>query len=75
MLHHIYTEGPYNTRLDFLTDVPKNKVLYHFEKVDMKQAKEKLSGIAAICLQLLERPRTGTTFFVSGAVLAAFKQL
>lgn len=46
---YLYTEGPYNTRLDFLTDVPKNKVLYHFEKADMKQAKEKLSGIAAIC--------------------------
>lgn len=46
---YIYTEGPYNTRLDFLTDVPKGKVLYHFETVDMKAAKEKLSGIAAIC--------------------------
>ena len=46
---YIYTEGPYNTRLDFLTDVPKGKVLYHFEKVDMKLAKQKLSGIAAIC--------------------------
>ena len=44
----IYTEGPYNTRLDFLTDVPKGKVLYHFEKVDMKEAKRKLSGIACI---------------------------
>ena len=44
----IYTEGPYDTRLDFLTDVPKNKVVYHFEKVDMKRAKEKLSGIAAM---------------------------
>lgn len=46
---YIYSEGPYNTRLDFLTDVPKGKVLYHFEKVNMKAAKEKLSGIAAIC--------------------------
>lgn len=46
---YIYSEGPYNTRLDFLTDVPKGKVLYHFETVDMKAAKEKLSGIAAIC--------------------------
>ncbi len=46
---YIYTEGPYNSRLDFLTDVPKGKVLYHFETVDMKTAKQKLSGIAAIC--------------------------
>ena len=44
----IYTEGPYNTRLDHLMDVPKGKVLYHFEKVDMKEAKRKLSGIACI---------------------------
>lgn len=46
---YLYTEGPYDTRLDFLTDVPKGKVLIHFEKVDMKKAKEKLSGIACIC--------------------------
>lgn len=45
---YIYTEGSYNTRLDFLQDVPKGKVIYHFEKVDMKLAKEKLSGIACI---------------------------
>ena len=44
----IYTEGPYNTRLDHLMDVPKGKVLYHFEKVDMKEAKRKLGGIACI---------------------------
>ena len=45
---YIYTEGPYDTRIDFLTDVPKGKVYYHFEKVDMKKTKEKLSGIACI---------------------------
>lgn len=44
----IYSEGPYDSRIDMLTDVPKGKVLYHFEKVDMKKAKEKLSGIACI---------------------------
>ena len=44
----IYTEGPYNTRLDFLTDVPKGKVIYHLEKVDMQEAKKKLGGIACI---------------------------
>ena len=45
---YIYTEGPYNTRLEMLTDVPKGKVLYHFEKVDMKEAKRILGGIACI---------------------------
>ena len=44
----IYGEGSYNTRLDFLTDVPAGKVLYHFEKVDMKRAKEKLGRTACI---------------------------
>ena len=48
VLPYIYTEGPYDTRIDYLTDVPAGKVLYHFEKVDMKRAKEKLSGIACI---------------------------
>ena len=36
---YIYTEGPYNSRLKFLTDVPKGKVFYHFENVDMAEAK------------------------------------
>ncbi len=48
VLPYIYTEGPYDTRLDYLTDVPAGKVLYHFEKVDMKRAKEKLGKIACI---------------------------
>ena len=46
---YIYTEGPYNTRLKFLTDVPKGKVFYHFENVDMAEAKRVLWDIAAIC--------------------------
>ncbi len=45
---YIYTEGPYNSRLEQLTDVPKGKVLYHFEKVDMKKAKQILGGTACI---------------------------
>ena len=44
----IYTEGKYNTRMQYLTDVPKGKVIYHFEDVDMKKAKEMFSGIACI---------------------------
>lgn len=44
----IYTEGPYNTRLEQLTDVPKGKVLYHFENVDMKEAKRVLGNTACI---------------------------
>ena len=46
---YIYTEGPYNSRLKFLTDVPKGKVFYHFENVDMAEAKGVLGDTAAIC--------------------------
>jgi uroporphyrinogen-III decarboxylase len=44
----IYTEGRYNARLDCLTEVPPGKVFYHFEEVDMAEAKKKLGGIACI---------------------------
>lgn len=44
----IYTEGKYNTRLQQLADVPKGKVIYHFEDVDMKEAKRILGGTACI---------------------------
>ena len=45
---YVYTEGKYNSRLDFLTEVPPGKVIYHFEDVDMAAAKKKLGGIACI---------------------------
>ncbi|MDR1908590.1 MAG: hypothetical protein LBQ35_01565 [Spirochaetaceae bacterium] len=48
MVPYIYTEGPYNTRLKYLKEVPRGKVLYHFEEVDMKQAKKELGDIACI---------------------------
>lgn len=44
----VYTEGAYNTRLKFLRDVPKNKVVYHFEEVDLKLAKKMLGDVACI---------------------------
>ncbi|MCI6636802.1 MAG: uroporphyrinogen decarboxylase family protein [Bilifractor sp.] len=44
----IYCEGKYSSRLEHLADVPKGKVLYHFEKVDMKEAKRILGGTACI---------------------------
>ena len=45
---YIYTEGKYDSRLDCLAEVPKGKVFYHFEEVDMAEAKKKLGGIACI---------------------------
>lgn len=45
---YIYTEGKYNTRLEQLTDVPRGKVIYHFENVDMKEAKRIVGEVACI---------------------------
>ena len=45
---YVYTEGPYTSRLDHLTEVDKNMVVYHFEQVDLVQAKKKLGDMACI---------------------------
>ncbi|MCD8241404.1 MAG: hypothetical protein LUD73_03130 [Lachnospiraceae bacterium] len=44
----LFCEGGYKSRLEQLTDVPKGKVLYLFENVDMKEAKRILGGTACI---------------------------
>lgn len=48
MTPYVYTEGPYNTRLEFLKEVPKGKVIYHFEDCDMAAAKKALGDVACI---------------------------
>jgi len=45
---YVYTEGGYTSRLDHLTEVDKNMVVYHFEKVDLELAHKKLGDIACI---------------------------
>ena len=44
----VYCEGSYNTRLEILRDVPKGKVVYNFETVDMLKAKKVLGDVACI---------------------------
>ncbi len=44
----IICEGNYNTRLETLTDIPPGKVVYIFEKVDLKRTKEILGKTACI---------------------------
>lgn len=44
----IFCEGNYFTRLQTLRDVPKGKVVYFFEKQDMKKAKAVLGDVACI---------------------------
>jgi len=45
---YVFTEGNYNTRLEQLCDVPPGKVVYMFEKVDMKRVKETVGKVACI---------------------------
>ena len=46
---YVFCEGNYNTRLEQLCDMPKGKVLYMFEKVDIKRAKETVGKVAGFC--------------------------
>lgn len=46
---YLFCEGKYNTRFDFLKNVPPKKVIYMFEQVDIARAKRELEGIACIC--------------------------
>ena len=46
---YVFCEGNYNTRLEQLCDIPEGKVIYMFEKVDMKRVKETVGKVACIC--------------------------
>jgi DNA transposition AAA+ family ATPase len=44
----IYGEGPYDSRIEQMADVPAGKTIIHFEKADMKKAKQVLGGRACL---------------------------
>lgn len=44
----VFCEGTYTKRLKFLKDVPKGKVIYLFETVDIRLAKQELGDVACI---------------------------
>jgi antitoxin component HigA of HigAB toxin-antitoxin module len=44
----IFVEGSYNTRLEILAEIPKGKVIYMFENIDLVKAKKVLGGVACI---------------------------
>ena len=44
----VLCEGKYHTRLEVLRDVPKGKVIYFFEDVDLVEAKRVLGDVACI---------------------------
>ena len=43
-----FAEGDYLPRLEIIKDIPKGKVLWHFEGMDMARAKEVLGDTACI---------------------------
>lgn len=44
----VFCEGAYNTRLKYLADVPKGKVIYLFEEINIREAKRILGDTACI---------------------------
>jgi hypothetical protein len=48
MIPYVFCEGKYNSRLEIISDVPKGKVVYMFEQVDIKRAKETVGKVACI---------------------------
>ena len=46
---YVYTEGKYDSRLEFLKELPKGKVLVHFENCDMKEAKRLVGDHCCMC--------------------------
>jgi uroporphyrinogen-III decarboxylase len=45
---HLFAEGGYNSRLEMISDVPPGKTNWHFDRTDMRRAKEVLGDIACI---------------------------
>ncbi|HEX9016586.1 MAG TPA: uroporphyrinogen decarboxylase family protein [Chloroflexota bacterium] len=49
VIPRLFAEGSYNSRLEMITDLPKGKVIWHFDYTDMARAKEIIGDVA--CLQ------------------------
>ena len=45
---YVYTESSYNTRMEFLRQLPPGKTIVHFESIDMELAKRELKDIACV---------------------------
>lgn len=48
MVPLLFAEGSYNDRLDIITDIPKGKVVWWFDRTDMKKAKETVGRVACL---------------------------
>ncbi len=48
MVPQLFAEGSYNERLDVISDIPKGKVVWWFDRTDMKRAKETVGRVACV---------------------------
>ena len=48
LIPDMFCEGKYNSRLKYLKQAPKGKILYRFETIDIELAKKELKGVACI---------------------------
>ena len=53
LVPQLFAEGAYNERLEVISDVPKGKVVWWFDRTDMKRAKETVGKVA--CLRAMCR--------------------
>lgn len=48
MVPLLFAEGSYNQRLDIVSDIPRGKVVWWFDRTDMRKAKETLGTVACL---------------------------
>lgn len=48
MVPQLFAEGSYNERLEIISDIPRGKALWWFDRTDMKRAKETIGRVACI---------------------------
>jgi len=48
LIPSLFAEGGYNSRLQIITDLPRGKVVWHFDQTDMARAKEVVGKTACI---------------------------
>ena len=48
LVPQLFAEGAYNDRLEVISDVPKGKVVWWFDRTDMKRAKETVGKVACL---------------------------
>lgn len=48
LVPQLFAEGGYDTRLEVITDIPKGRVLWWFDRTDMKRAKETVGRVACL---------------------------